>query len=79
MSSSRSGGRLSPAQAGRSPLNCYPNEVYALVAVLYYWNGIIEENDVMDEKTLPKVEMPNRNGFVPAVPVYPPEKKPSWW
>jgi S-disulfanyl-L-cysteine oxidoreductase SoxD len=55
------------------------NEVYALVAVLYYWNGIIKEADVMDEKSLPKVEMPNRNGFVPAVPVYPPEKKPSWF
>ena len=62
-----------------NPGSLTPNEVYALVAVLYYWNGIIRENDVMDEKTLPKVEMPNRNGFVPAVPVYPPEKKPSWW
>ncbi len=41
--------------------------------------GIIEENDVLDAKTLPKVEMPNRDGFVPAVPVYPPEKKPSWY
>ena len=62
-----------------NPGSLTPNEVYALVAVLYYWNGIIRENDVMDEKTLPKVDMPNRNGFVPAVPVYPPEKKPSWW
>jgi cytochrome c len=61
------------------PGSLTPNEVYALVAVLYYWNGIINENDVMDEKTLPKVQMPNRNGFVPAVPVYPPEKKPSWF
>ena len=62
-----------------NPGSLTPNEVYALVAVLYYWNGIINENDVMDEKTLPKVEMPNRNGFVPAVPVYPPAKKPSWY
>ena len=61
------------------PGSLTPNEVYALVAVLYYWNGIIKEGDVMDEKTLPKVEMPNRNGFVPAVPVYPPQKKPSWY
>jgi cytochrome c len=61
-----------------NPGSLTPDEVYALVAVLFYWNGIIKENDVMDEKTLPKVEMPNRNGFVPAVPVYPPEKKPSW-
>jgi S-disulfanyl-L-cysteine oxidoreductase SoxD len=66
---------MPPSSAG----SLTPNEVYALVAVLYYWNGIIKENDVMDEKTLPKVVMPNRNGFVPAVPVYPPEKKPSWF
>jgi len=62
-----------------NPGSLTPNEVYALVAVLYYWNGIIKEDDVIDEKTLPKVEMPNRNGFVPAVPVYPPGKKPSWY
>jgi S-disulfanyl-L-cysteine oxidoreductase SoxD len=62
-----------------NPGSLTPNEVYALVAFLYYRNGIIKEGDVMDEKTLPKVEMPNRNGFVPAVPVYPPQKKPSWF
>ena len=55
------------------------DEVYSLTAFLLYRNGIVGETDVMDEKSLPKVEMPNRNGFVPAVPVYPPEKKPSWW
>jgi S-disulfanyl-L-cysteine oxidoreductase SoxD len=55
------------------------DEVYALTAFLLYRNGIIAETDVMDDKSLPKVEMPNRNGFVPAVPVYPPERKPSWW
>lgn len=56
-----------------------PDEVYALTAFLLYRNGIIGETDVMDQNSLPKVEMPNRNGFVPAVPVYPPEPKPSWW
>lgn len=61
------------------PGSLTPNEVYSLVAFLLYRNGIIKEADVMDAKTLPKVEMPNRNGFVPAVPVYPPEKKPSWY
>jgi S-disulfanyl-L-cysteine oxidoreductase SoxD len=55
------------------------DEVYALTAFLLYRNGIIQETDVMDAKSLPKVEMPNRHGFVPEVPVYPPEKKPSWW
>jgi cytochrome c len=62
-----------------APGSLTPNEVYALVAFLYYRNGIIGENDVMDQNTLPKVEMPNKNGFVPAKPVYPPEKKPSWF
>ena len=42
------------------------NEVYALTAVLLYWNGIIQESEVMDAKTLPKVPLPNRNGFIPA-------------
>jgi S-disulfanyl-L-cysteine oxidoreductase SoxD len=54
-------------------------EVYPVTAFLLYRNGIIKEDEVMDATTLPKVEMPNRNGFIPAVPVYPPEKKPSWW
>ena len=56
------------------------DEVYSLVAFLYYRNGIIQENDVLDAKTLPKIEMPNRNGFVPAKPVWPPDpKRPSWY
>ena len=55
------------------------DEVYSLVAFLLYRNGIIQEADVMDAQSLPKVQMPNRNGFLPAKPVYPPEPKPSWW
>jgi S-disulfanyl-L-cysteine oxidoreductase SoxD len=56
------------------------DEVYSLTALLLYWNGIIKEGDVLDAKSLPKIEMPNRNGFVPAVPVWPPvPKKPSWY
>jgi S-disulfanyl-L-cysteine oxidoreductase SoxD len=62
-----------------NPGSLTPNEVYSLVAFLYYRNGIIGENDVLDRNTLPKVEMPNKDGFVPAKPVYPPEKKPSWF
>ena len=41
------------------------DEVYALTALMLYWNDVIKEDDVMDAKTLPKVQMPNRNGFVP--------------
>jgi cytochrome c len=62
-----------------NPGSLSPDEVYAVTAFLLYRNGIIGETDVMDEKSLPKVEMPNRSGFVPVAPVYPPEPKPSWW
>jgi len=70
---------INRAMPASNPGSLTPDEVYSVVAFLLYRNGIIQETDVMDAKTLPKVEMPNRNGFVPAVPVYPPEKKPSWW
>ncbi len=42
-----------------------PNEVYALTAYLLFRNDIIQESDVMDAESLPKIQMPNRNGFVP--------------
>ena len=29
-------------------------------------NGVINEDDVMDAQSLPKVEIPNRNGSAPA-------------
>ena len=40
------------------------NELYAVTAYLLYLNGIIEENAIMNEKTLPAVVMPNRHGFI---------------
>lgn len=39
------------------------DEVYALSAYLLHLNGVIGESDVMNEKNLPMVVMPNRNGF----------------
>ncbi len=44
------------------------NEVYALTALLLHWRGLIEETTVLDAKTLPKIRMPNRNGFYPPRP-----------
>src|SRR5713226_4309288 len=41
-----------------------PPEVYALVAYILNLNGIIGNDQVMDAKSLPKVKMPNRDGFV---------------
>jgi cytochrome c len=40
------------------------DEVYALVAFLLNENGIIAEDAVMDAQTLPRVTMPNVNGFL---------------
>ncbi len=37
------------------------DEVYAVTAFLLYRNGIIQENDVLDAESLPKVQMPNRD------------------
>jgi len=39
------------------------NEVYALTAFLLYKNDVIKEDEVMDAQSLPKVKMPNRDGF----------------
>ena len=41
-----------------------PPEVYAVVAYVLSLNGIIADAGVMDAKSLPKVRMPNRDGFV---------------
>jgi cytochrome c len=41
------------------------DQVYALTAFLLHSNGIIAEDAVLDERTLPSVQMPNRNGFIP--------------
>ena len=40
-----------------------PDEVYSLTAFLLYKNDVIKEDEVMDAQSLPKVQMPNRNGF----------------
>ena len=40
------------------------DEVYAASAYVLFLNGIVGEQDVLDEATLPKVVMPNRHGFV---------------
>jgi S-disulfanyl-L-cysteine oxidoreductase SoxD len=41
------------------------DEVYALTALLLYWNDVIAEDDVMDQQSLPLVVMPNRDAWAP--------------
>jgi S-disulfanyl-L-cysteine oxidoreductase SoxD len=47
------------------------DELYAVAAYILQLNGIIGENDTMKAQTLPKVHMPNRDGFVAFVPAKP--------
>lgn len=46
------------------PKSLGDEEVYAVVAYILWLNGVIGENDKMDAKTLPAVQMPNRDGFI---------------
>jgi len=41
------------------------DELYAVSAYILNLNGIIGPNDVKDAHSLPKVRMPNRDGFIP--------------
>ncbi len=40
------------------------DQVYAVTAYVLHLNGLIAEDDVLDRESLPKVVMPNRDGFV---------------
>ena len=57
--------RAMPFQAQESLSN---DEVYALTAYLLLLNGIIDKGDVMNARTLARVRMPNRDGFILAYP-----------
>src|SRR5262252_2239791 len=52
------------AMPWQQPRTLTDDEVYALTAYILSLNHIIGENDVMDAQTLPKVRMPNRDGFI---------------
>ena len=41
------------------------DEVYAVSAYILKLNGIVGTDEAVDAQSLPKVKMPNRNGFIP--------------
>jgi len=41
------------------------DEVYAVAAYILNLNGVIGETETLDAQSLPKVKMPNRDGFIP--------------
>ena len=54
------------------PKSLTDDEVYGVSAYLLYLNGIIGQDDVLDAQSLPKVSMPNRQGFI-TFPRWPPK------
>ena len=50
-----------------SPQSLTNDEVYAVTAYILSIDGIVPSDTVLDAKTLPRVKMPNKDGFV------------SWW
>jgi len=56
---------ISRAMPPNAPGSLQPDEVYALVAYLLNANEIIASDAVMNDQTLPRVVMPNVNGFIP--------------
>ena len=52
------------AMPWRQPRSLTNDEVYAVTAYILSINKLIGENDTMNAMTLPKVRMPNRNGFI---------------
>lgn len=53
--------RAMPLNESKSLTN---DEVYAVVAYLLQLNGIIGENETINAQILPRVQMPNRDGFI---------------
>lgn len=47
------------------PRSLSADDAYAVTAFVLHLNGIVTETQELNEKTLPQVQMPNRNGFVP--------------
>jgi cytochrome c len=47
-----------------APQSLSADEVYSVSAYLLFMNGIVPEHTRLDAKSLPKIHMPNRDGFV---------------
>ena len=55
------------AMPHNAPQSLTDDQVYAAAAYILYLNKIIDQNAVMNAKTLPLVKMPNRDGFIQVI------------
>ena len=46
------------------PMSLSNEEVYGVTAYVLFLNGIVKEDEVMNAQSLPRVRMPNRDGFI---------------
>lgn len=56
------------AMPWQQPRTLTDEEVYALTAYILAGNKLIGPDEVMNAQSLPKVRMPNRDGFIPRFP-----------
>ena len=49
----------------QAPGSLSSDEIYAVSAYILAEAKIIDKSQVLDAQTLPKVQMPNRDGFIP--------------
>lgn len=47
------------------PRSLSADDVYAVTAFVLHLNGLVDETRELNEKSLPAIVMPNRNGFIP--------------
>ena len=59
------------AMPWNAPKSLSDEQVYAVTAYILALNGIIGANDEINAQTLPKVRMPNRDGFIVIYPKEP--------
>lgn len=55
---------INRAMPFNAPQSLTPTETYSVIAWLLFQNQVIAQDAVIDAQTLPKIEMPNRNGFI---------------
>ena len=52
----------------QTPGSLTADQIYSVTAYVLFLNGIVEEQAQIDARLLPGIQMPNRHGFVWAVP-----------
>jgi mono/diheme cytochrome c family protein len=56
---------INRAMPFNAPGSLTSDEIYSVIAWLLSQNGIVAEDVVIDARSLPLVQMPNRDGFIP--------------